>query len=194
MTRAIKRGGKVWIKIFPHKPVTKKPLEVRMGGGKGGVEFYAASVKVLLDTAPPPQRVELKNVPSPQVVEVPKTVGGFYTLQTESGEEIERVVMSPSVRPLIGQNYPALSTQLALRHPAGLLTSRVAGFTCAFPVSQWPLTRARRLQLRGQRRPCWWAHRLPSWLRTTGPKNHGAATMGEGPSGVNNDISKSLCL
>jgi large subunit ribosomal protein L16 len=45
MTRAIKRGGKVWIKIFPHKPMSKKPLEVRMGGGKGSVEFYAANVK-----------------------------------------------------------------------------------------------------------------------------------------------------
>ena len=40
-----KRGGKVWIRIFPHKPVTKKPLEVRMGGGKGDVDRYVAVVK-----------------------------------------------------------------------------------------------------------------------------------------------------
>ena len=45
MTRHIKRGGQVWIKIFPHKPVTKKPLEVRMGKGKGSVDRYVAVVK-----------------------------------------------------------------------------------------------------------------------------------------------------
>lgn len=45
MTRYIKRGGKVWIKIFPHKPVTKKPAETRMGAGKGSPEFWVAVVK-----------------------------------------------------------------------------------------------------------------------------------------------------
>lgn len=45
MTRYIRRGGKVWIKIFPHKPVTKKPAEVRMGGGKGSPEYWVAVVK-----------------------------------------------------------------------------------------------------------------------------------------------------
>lgn len=45
MTRYIKRGGKVWIKIFPDKPVTKKPAEVRMGSGKGAPEFWVAVVK-----------------------------------------------------------------------------------------------------------------------------------------------------
>jgi len=45
MTRSIKRGGKVFIKIFPHKPVTKKPAEVRMGSGKGAPEFWVAVVK-----------------------------------------------------------------------------------------------------------------------------------------------------
>ena len=45
MTRYIKRGGKVWINIFPDKPVTKKPAETRMGSGKGGVEYWAAVVK-----------------------------------------------------------------------------------------------------------------------------------------------------
>ena len=45
MTRHMRRGGKVWITIFPHKPVTKKPAEVRMGGGKGSPEFYVAVVK-----------------------------------------------------------------------------------------------------------------------------------------------------
>jgi large subunit ribosomal protein L16 len=45
MTRFTKRGGQVWIKIFPDKPVTKKPAEVRMGSGKGAVEFWVAVVK-----------------------------------------------------------------------------------------------------------------------------------------------------
>ena len=45
MTRHAKRGGKIWIRIFPHKPVTKKPLETRMGKGKGNVEYWVAPVK-----------------------------------------------------------------------------------------------------------------------------------------------------
>ena len=45
MTRYIKRGGQVWINIFPHKPITKKPAETRMGSGKGSVEYWAAVVK-----------------------------------------------------------------------------------------------------------------------------------------------------
>lgn len=45
MTRYIRRGGKVWIKIFPHKPVTKKPAETRMGSGKGSPESWVAVVK-----------------------------------------------------------------------------------------------------------------------------------------------------
>lgn len=45
MTREIKRGGKIWVRIFPDKPITKKPLEVRQGKGKGNVEFWVASVQ-----------------------------------------------------------------------------------------------------------------------------------------------------
>ncbi|MEG1499536.1 MAG: 50S ribosomal protein L16 [Clostridia bacterium] len=45
MTRSIKRGGQVWIKIFPDKPVTKKPAETRMGSGKGSPEYWVAVVK-----------------------------------------------------------------------------------------------------------------------------------------------------
>ena len=45
MTRFIKRGGRVWIKIFPDKPITKKPAETRMGSGKGSVEYWVAPVK-----------------------------------------------------------------------------------------------------------------------------------------------------
>ena len=45
MTRFVKRGGKVWVDIFPHKPVTKKPAETRMGSGKGSPEYWVAVVK-----------------------------------------------------------------------------------------------------------------------------------------------------
>ena len=45
MTRSIKRGGKVWIKVFPDKPITKKPAETRMGKGKGAPEYWVAVVK-----------------------------------------------------------------------------------------------------------------------------------------------------
>lgn len=45
ITGATKRGGKLWIRVFPSKPITRKPLETRMGKGKGGVEYYAAVVK-----------------------------------------------------------------------------------------------------------------------------------------------------
>lgn len=45
MTRYIKRGGKIWIRIFPHTPVTRKPQDVKMGSGKGNPEFFAAKVR-----------------------------------------------------------------------------------------------------------------------------------------------------
>lgn len=45
LTRHVKRGGKLWIRVFPDKPVTKKPAETRMGTGKGAVEYYVAVVK-----------------------------------------------------------------------------------------------------------------------------------------------------
>ena len=45
MTRHVKRGGKIWIRIFPHTPVTKKALGLKMGGGKGNPEYYVAKVK-----------------------------------------------------------------------------------------------------------------------------------------------------
>lgn len=45
MTRKIKRGGKIWIRVFPDKPITGKPLEVRMGKGKGSVEYWVAEIR-----------------------------------------------------------------------------------------------------------------------------------------------------
>ena len=56
----MKRGGKVWINIFPHKPITKKPAEVRMGSGKGNVEYYVAVVKpgrILFESSGVPEDV-----------------------------------------------------------------------------------------------------------------------------------------
>src|SRR5690606_21950054 len=44
LTRHVKRGGKIWIRVFPDKPVTQKPLEVRQGKGKGSVEFWVAQI------------------------------------------------------------------------------------------------------------------------------------------------------
>ena len=60
MTRYIKRGGKVWIKIFPDKPITKKPAETRMGKGKGAVEAWVAVVKpgrVMFELAGVPEEI-----------------------------------------------------------------------------------------------------------------------------------------
>ena len=54
MTRSIKRGGKIWIRVFPDQPITKKPLEVRQGKGKGNVEYWVAQIqpgKVLYEMA-----------------------------------------------------------------------------------------------------------------------------------------------
>jgi len=45
ISRHVKRGGKIWIRVFPDKPISKKPLEVRMGSGKGSVEYWVAEVK-----------------------------------------------------------------------------------------------------------------------------------------------------
>ena len=45
MTRFVKRGGKIWIRVFPDKPITKKPLEVRQGKGKGNVEYWVAQIQ-----------------------------------------------------------------------------------------------------------------------------------------------------
>ena len=59
MTRHVKRGGKIWLRIFPDKPVSKKPLETRMGKGKGNPEFWVAVVK------PGRMLYEMEGVPEP---------------------------------------------------------------------------------------------------------------------------------
>lgn len=63
MTRAVKRQGKIWIRIFPDKPITEKPLEVRMGKGKGNVEYWVALIqpgKVLYEMDGVPEELARK--------------------------------------------------------------------------------------------------------------------------------------
>ena len=76
MTRKIKRGGKVWINIFPDKPYTKKPAETRMGSGKGSPEGWVAVVK--------PGRVmfELAGVPEPLAREALRLAGSKLSIKT----------------------------------------------------------------------------------------------------------------
>ena len=90
MTRYIKRGGKVWIKIFPDKPVTKKPADTRMGKGKGSVEYWVAVVK--------PGRVmfEIAGVPEETAREALRLAANklsvkckFVKKETEIGGEID---------------------------------------------------------------------------------------------------------
>ena len=77
MTRKIKRGGKVWINLFPDKPVTQKPAETRMGSGKGSPEHWVAVVK--------PGRVmfELAGVPEPLAKEALRLAGSKLPLKTK---------------------------------------------------------------------------------------------------------------
>src|SRR5437868_12727439 len=77
MTRKIKRGGKVWINVFPDKPVTKKPAETRMGKGKGSPEAWVAVVK--------PGRVmfELAGVPEPLAREALRLAGNKLSVKTK---------------------------------------------------------------------------------------------------------------
>ena len=77
MTRYIKRGGKVWIKIFPDKPVTTKPAETRMGSGKGTLEYWVAVVK--------PGRVmfELSGVPEEVAREAMRLAGHKLPIKTK---------------------------------------------------------------------------------------------------------------
>ena len=77
ITRTMKRGGKVWINIFPHKPITKKPAEVRMGSGKGAVEYYVAVVK--------PGRIifEISGVPEDVAKEAMRKAGHKLPMKTK---------------------------------------------------------------------------------------------------------------
>ncbi len=77
MTRSVKRGGKIWIRVFPDKPVTKKPAEVRMGSGKGAPDHWVAVVK--------PGRVmfELAGVPESLAREAMRVAGHKLPVKTK---------------------------------------------------------------------------------------------------------------
>ena len=77
LTRTVKRGGKIWIRVFPDKPITKKPAEVRMGKGKGAPEMWVAVVK--------PGRVmfELEGVPEVLAREAVRLAGHKLPLKTK---------------------------------------------------------------------------------------------------------------
>ena len=76
MTRHVKRGGKIWIRIFPDKPITNKPLEVRMGKGKGNVEYWVCQIQ--------PGRVlfEMSGVPDDLAIEAFKLAAAKLPLAT----------------------------------------------------------------------------------------------------------------
>jgi large subunit ribosomal protein L16 len=76
ITRSIKRGGKVWIRIFPDKPVSKKPLEVRMGGGKGNVEYWVAQVQ------PGRMLYEIEGIPEDQARDAFRLAAAKLPVQT----------------------------------------------------------------------------------------------------------------
>ncbi len=84
INRYIKRGGKVWIRIFPDKPITKKPIEVRQGKGKGNVEYWVALVK------PGKVLFELEGVPSDVAKEAFRLAGAKLPIKTTF---VERVMM-----------------------------------------------------------------------------------------------------
>jgi large subunit ribosomal protein L16 len=84
MTRHVKRGGKVWIRIFPDKPVSKKPLEVRMGSGKGNVEYWVAEIQ------PGRMLYEMEGVTRDIAVEAFKLAAAKLPVRTAF---IERTVM-----------------------------------------------------------------------------------------------------
>lgn len=77
LTRTVKRGGKIWIRVFPDKPITKKPAEVRMGKGKGAPEMWVAVVK--------PGRVmfELEGIPEELAREAVRLAGHKLPLKTK---------------------------------------------------------------------------------------------------------------
>ena len=76
MTRHIKRGGRVWIRMFPDKPISKKPAEVRMGKGKGSVEYYVAEIK------PGKMLYEMDGVPEELAREAFRLAAAKLPLQT----------------------------------------------------------------------------------------------------------------
>jgi large subunit ribosomal protein L16 len=90
MTRSVKRGGKVWIRIFPDKPVTKKPAETRMGKGKGAPEYWVAPVK--------PGRIlyEMEGVSEEVAREAMRLAAQKLPIRTKFVARIERILEGTS--------------------------------------------------------------------------------------------------
>jgi large subunit ribosomal protein L16 len=90
MTRSVKRGGKVWIRIFPDKPVTKKPAETRMGKGKGAPEYWVAPVK--------PGRIlyEMEGVPESVAREAMRLAAQKLPVRTKFVARMERTTEETS--------------------------------------------------------------------------------------------------
>ena len=76
MSRALKRGGKMWIRVFPDKPITQKPLEVRQGKGKGNVEYWVAQIK------PGKVLYEVEGVPEEMAREAFKLASAKLSIKT----------------------------------------------------------------------------------------------------------------
>jgi large subunit ribosomal protein L16 len=76
MARAVKRGGQIWVRVFPDVPVSKKPLEVRMGSGKGNVEYWIAKVQ------PGKVLFEMEGVPEAQAREAFRLAGAKLSVAT----------------------------------------------------------------------------------------------------------------
>lgn len=77
ITRYVKRGGKLWIRVFPDKPISKKPIEVRMGKGKGNVEFWVAPIQ------PGRMLYEIEGVDEPTAREAFRLAAAKLSVQTQ---------------------------------------------------------------------------------------------------------------
>ena len=77
VTRFVKRGGKLWIRVYPDKPITKKPIEVRMGAGKGSVEYWVAVVQ------PGRMLYEIEGVPEVEAREAFRLAAAKLSVQTQ---------------------------------------------------------------------------------------------------------------
>jgi len=86
MTRYIKRGGKIWIRVFPHTPVTRKPIDVKMGSGKGNPEFFVAKVK------PGAMLFEMDDVTEAQAREAMRLAANKLSVKTRFVVKGERVL------------------------------------------------------------------------------------------------------
>ena len=77
ITRYVKRGGKLWIRVFPDKPITQKPIEVRMGNGKGNVEYWVAPIQ------PGRMLYEIEGIPESEAREAFRLAAAKLSVQTQ---------------------------------------------------------------------------------------------------------------